>query len=287
MGAIVVRVRNALRQPLNDEIDVFVVSTQTDTTAGTLRSARGQSAIRFERLIEGHPYTVRVFPKRHRPVAQIVTAGSDDKPAEVTLHCPLRPDRVEAVTFPQYADVHPELRRILECSTVDDVAGTGEDMYRALTNTQKAGLFNLFTKMSSVKLANGRSAWSFVNCLFGVREDRVFVDVQPELRELVESSIASDLFDAVSGSLHDPPEGFGHAGSFKTAEAYGNLQLTFFRSAATPATFKVDADIDNAAGLGHAFQVIRNFVTQDATHPYDIHEILVFRQEAALPYELA
>jgi len=54
-----------------------------------------------------------------------------------------------------------------------------------------------------------------------------------------------------------------------------------------PLSFKVDADIDDAAGLGHAFQVIRNFVTKGVTHPYDIHEILVFRQEVTLPYQLA
>jgi len=91
----------------------------------------------------------------------------------------------------------------------------------------------------------------------------------------------------VSGSLHTPPPGFGHAGSFKTEEQYGNLQLTFFASLAAPLTFKVDADIDDAKGLGHAFQVLRNWVTQGTTHPYDIHEILVFRQEVTLPYQLA
>ena len=49
----------------------------------------------------------------------------------------------------------------------------------------------------------------------------------------------------------------------------------------------MDADIDDAAGLGHVFQVLRNWLTHGATHPYDIHEILVFRQEVALPYDLA
>ncbi|MNC91884.1 hypothetical protein D3C83_82170 [compost metagenome] len=98
---------------------------------------------------------------------------------------------------------------------------------------------------------------------------------------------AGGHFRDVPGKLHEPPLGFGHAGSFKTGERHGNLQLTFFASAAQPMAFKVDADIDDAAGLGHTFQVLRNFVTQGATHPYDIHQILVFRQDALLPYDLA
>ena len=50
---------------------------------------------------------------------------------------------------------------------------------------------------------------------------------------------------------------------------------------------EVDADIDNAAGIGHVFQVLRNWITHGTTHPYDIHQILVFRQEVVLPYDLA
>lgn len=160
-------------------------------------------------------------------------------------------------------------------------------MYSGLSNRQKAGLFNLFTKMSSVAFEDGPTTWSFVERLFRVQQDRVFVDVRPKLLDVVEASVATRLFDPVSGSLHTPPPGFDLLGSFKTLEPYGNLQLTFFGSRTAPLAFKVDADIDNAAGLGHAFQVIHNFVAQDSTDAYDIHEILVFRQQAALPYDLA
>jgi hypothetical protein len=120
-----------------------------------------------------------------------------------------------------------------------------------------------------------------------VRGDRVFADVQVGLRDLVKSAVTNGKFYAAPDRLHQPPPGFVSAGSFKTFDEYGNLQLSFFASGAAPLTFKVDADIDDAAGLGHTFQVIRNFVTRGTTHPYDIHQILVFRQEATLPYELA
>jgi len=99
--------------------------------------------------------------------------------------------------------------------------------------------------------------------------------------------VAADRVREVSGKLHAPPPGFAGAGSYKTADRYGNLQLSFFASESSPIAFKVDSDIDDAAGLGHTFQVLRNWVTQGVTHPYDIHQILVFRQEVVLPYDLA
>ena len=172
---------------------------------------------------------------------------------------------------------------MLESSSVEGIQGQGAICMRR-SDVQKAGLFNLFTKMSAFGFDDRRSVWSFVDRLFRVRADRIFVDVQPALRDLVKGAISSERFREVSGSLHTPPLGYNQAGSFKTPDHYGNLQLTFFSSAEPPLSFKVDADIDDAAGLGHVFQVIRNSVTNGTTHPYDIHQILVYRQEVALPY---
>jgi hypothetical protein len=287
MGAILVRVGNARRLPLDDRIDIQVVSSRTDTTVASVSDLAGSTPVKFERLAERQPYLVKVFPTRHRPVAQFTFAGTDAEPAVVQLHTPLHPERVRSVTFPAYAAVDPDLKRVLERSTVEGVAAQGEALYAALADIQKAGLFNLFAKMSGFGFDDRRTVWSFVDRLFRIRADRIFADVQPALRDLVKSATATDRFREVSGSLHTPPPGFCQAGSFKTSEQFGNLQLTFFSTAEPPLSFKVDADIDDAAGLGHAFQVMRNWVTHGTTHPYDIHEILVFRQEVALPYELA
>jgi hypothetical protein len=287
MGAIVVRVGNALRQPLDDQMDVSVVSSRTDSIMAVASNVAGQAPVRFEKLAEGQPYIIKVFPMRHRPVAQFSFAGPEDDPRLVQLYCPLHPERVRAATFPEYGTIAPELQRVLDCSRVEGVDGQGEALYAGLSPLQKAGLFNLFAKMSSVGFDAQRTIWTFVDDVFRVRADRVFADVQPALRDLVKGAVATERFRKVPSKLHTPPLGFDHAGSFKTHEQYGNLQLTFFASVAPPLTFKVDADIDDAAGLGHAFQVIRNFVTKGTTHPYDIHEILAFRQEVFLPYDLA
>jgi len=287
MGAILVHVANANRQPLDDTFDVHVVSARSDATVGVATNVDGRSPVRFDSLLGGQPYIVKVFPVRHRPVSQFVIPGPDDAPKAVQMYCPLHPERVRSVTFPDYQRLDAELKRVLECSTCEGMTGTGEALYEGLINTQRAGLFNLFTKMSAFGFDDRRSVWSFVDSLFRVRADRIFVDVQPALRDLVKGAVVSERFRAVNGSLHTPPPLFGHAGSFKTSEQYGNLQLTFFSTLSAPLAFKVDADIDDAAGLGHVFQVLRNSITSSTTHPYDIHQILVFRQEATLPYQLA
>ena len=76
------------------------------------------------------------------------------------------------------------------------------------------------------------------------------------------------------------------AKSFKTRDRYGNLQLTFFASTTAPLAFKLDADIDDAGGIEHAFQVLDHWMTHGETHPFDIHEILTFYQRLDTGYEL-
>jgi len=105
-----------------------------------------------------------------------------------------------------------------------------------------------------------------------IRGDRFFVRVTQELREETKNSIAEGLFHSANESLHHPPAGFDHAGSFKTPDHYGNLQLTFFTDGEN---WVADVDIDDAGGVEHVFQVLRNKFSGQPTHPYNIHEILV------------
>jgi hypothetical protein len=149
--------------------------------------------------------------------------------------------------------------------------------------------------MRSFGFEDGRSVWDAVLAVYRIRPDRIFVDVETGLRDRVKSAVVThrfrsregDDFRTVSGGLHQPPPGYQSAGSFKTTDPYGNLQLSFFVSAAPPLSFKVDADIDDAAGVGHVFQVLRNWITDGQTHPYDIHQILAFRQDVPPLYQLA
>ena len=88
-------------------MDVQVVSTRTDSTVATVTDVPGKRPVRIERLAERQPYLVKVFPMRHRPVAQFAFAGTDDSPADVQLYTPIHPERVRAVTFPAYESLRP------------------------------------------------------------------------------------------------------------------------------------------------------------------------------------
>ncbi len=286
MSALIIRVRNALRQPLADQMDIHVVSARTDATAARLLRVSGKRDIKVKGLKAGQPYIVKVFATRHRPVG-LFAMPLEGKDVVVEVFTPLDPERVNTVTFPAYDAAPAELRHVLERSSIEGTPGAGRLAYDALSDLQRGGLFNLFAKMSSFGFDDVRTVWSFVDGIYRVRPDRIFVDVQPALRDLIKGAVAADRVNEASGKLHAPPPGFVSAGSFKTADRYGNLQLSFFASTSPPIAFKVDADIDDAAGLGHTFQVLRNFITHGMTHPYDIHQILAFRQEVVLPYDLA
>ena len=131
-------------------------------------------------------------------------------------------------------------------------------------------------KTANTPLSNGRTVLSYIQKLNEIRGDRFFCVVPKELREETKNSVAEDLFDNVDGSLHHPPAGFSPAGSFKTPDHYGNLQLTFFMKGDDCVA---DIDIDDAGGLEHVFQVLRNKISGNPTHPYNIHEILVAHQK--------
>ncbi|MCI0553639.1 MAG: hypothetical protein L0287_22050, partial [Anaerolineae bacterium] len=60
---------------------------------------------------------------------------------------------------------------------------------------------------------------------------------------------------------------------------------TFFSNPNT-LDFIVDADIDDANGIGHIFQVAEHELTGSITHPYDIHQILFYYQRIDPGYNL-
>jgi hypothetical protein len=285
-SSFLIRVRNAYRVPLPDRVDIDVVRNSTGARVALIRDVSGKATQRVTDLNPGEAYIVRVFPLRHRPVGQFAMAPQSGD-ADVTIVCPIHPERVLEARFPAFHMLVPQLAAVLDRSRVE---GTGDAQGALLWDRfdllQRAGLMNLHAKMHATLLPGGASTWSFVDTLYRVRGDRLFADVQRPLRDAVKSAVAAGNFREVSGKLHTPPPGFQPAGSFKTLEPYGNLQLSFFSSIDAPLRFRVDADIDDAAGIRHAFQVLRNWLTDSATHPYDIQQILVFQQQADPGYEL-
>ncbi len=285
MSELYVRFLNAKRQPLDDVLDVRVVSQATNVPVATGRGIKGRSRFLVKDVLPGQHYVVTAFPHRHRPVGGMVQIPQDGA-GKLSLHFPLHPDHSQP-TFRPYGELDADLRAVLDGSTLEGSTVAGAALYDGLQPTERAGLLNLYTKMRAFAFDPAHTVWSAVQRLYRIRPDRIFADVDVALRDRVKTAVTDGRFREVSGTLHTPPPGYRSAGSYKTDERFGNLQLSFFASEAAPIGFRVDADIDDAAGILHTFQVLRNWVTEGTTHPYDIHQILVFRQEASPPYDLA
>jgi hypothetical protein len=245
--------------------------------------------------VEG-PYQISIDPPSYHHVTQFLnvkTSGVTEK----QIVFPVDASKVTSVNFPKFAGLSKEMRTVLTNSS--NVFGfehkTGAELYDAIEvdNIKLAGLLNIACKTTATVFADGANVLSLVRELRIVRGDRFFAFVEMGLREQTLNSLSSGLFHKVSGSLHKlPPEfesfeptdtglapadgsGFKPADSFKTDDHFGNLQLTFFRKGDE---FVADIDIDDAAGVQHVFQVLRNHFTGEPTHPYNIHEILVAHQ---------
>jgi hypothetical protein len=227
-------------------------------------------------------YKVEVDPPAYLPVSLFVNlkaSGITDLP----MTFPVDPKKVKKVNFPDYQKLNSQLQTLLENSdAVFSFEGKkGEELYQHLDDIRKAGMLNIVAKTRSTPLTNGTIVFPYINRLVELRGDRFFAFVQKELREEVKNSAAEGLFHPVNSILHHLPDqfsgtGFSEAGSFKTEDAYGNLHLTFYMKGHH---CLADIDIDDAAGLEHVFQVARNCLNGRPTHPYDIHEILVYHQK--------
>jgi hypothetical protein len=223
-------------------------------------------------------YRVEIDPPAYLPVSQFVSLKAGGN-TDLTVAFPIDPKKVVSTNFPAYKEL--DFQPLLKAS--DNVLGfsglKAEALYKKLDDIRKAGMLNIAAKCRSTPLSNGKTVLGYIQVLHELRGDRFFATVPKELREEVKNSVAAELFAPADQSLHHAPvgfEGFKEAGSFKTGDAAGNLQLSFFMKGDE---CLADIDIDDAAGIGHVFQVLRNTLTGRPTHPFDIHEILVYRQK--------
>jgi len=221
-------------------------------------------------------YRIDVDPPSYQYVSQFINMKASGI-TRLSLTFPIDPGKVKQVNFQAYPKLADDLRTVLENSdkVLSFEGKKGKGLYDSLDDIRKAGLLNIAVKTGATPLTNGRTVLSYIAKLNELRGDRFFCVVPKELREETKNSVAEDLFHPVDQSLHHPPPGFSPAGSFKTPDHYGNLQLTFFMKGDDCVA---DIDIDDAAGLEHVFQVVRNKLSGQPTHPYNIHEILVGHQ---------
>ncbi len=284
MARLMLTLQDASRQPLADRFELHIKGAR-DLATYLRQADLDGTQIHPINLPQTQPFIIQVYPRYHRPVGGPTPIMNAD--AEMTLNTPIHPD-FATPAFPAWSKLPATLKTVLEASRLEGEAAShkGKTLYEALGDEDKAGLLNVFTKMMNTGLPGAVTTWDFVTGVYRIRPDRIFVDVDITFRDAVKAAEQANLFKEAPDNQHTPPPDFENAGSFKSHDRAGNLQLTFFSSIDALA-FKVDADIDDANGVGHVFQVLGHWLTGGETHPYDIHEILTFDQRMSLPYDLA
>jgi hypothetical protein len=263
---------------LNGDVDV-VLRHQQLSDHRVLRGLPASKKILIKDL-HGAPqglYRIEVDPPAYLPISQFVNLKASGI-TDLRLAFPIDSRKIQKIQFPVFQGLIEALRELLKRSdaVLSFEGKTGADLFTVLDDVRRAGLLNIAAKAQSTLLSNGKPVLAYVNRVIELRGDRFFAAVSKELREETKNSVGAGLFRPVDGSLHHPPEGYSQAGSFKTEDRYGNLQLTFFMDGDDCVA---DVDIDDAAGLEHVFQVLRNSITDRPTNPFDIHQILVFHQK--------
>lgn len=226
----------------------------------------------------GTLYTVRVLATGYKPYAffQRIDATERNLPSEAHVRLMVNPRKVAAIVPPRYAELPAAFRRGLEQAAMvalasedaDLVGRQGAELYEALGPLRQACLLNLVAKAthpSTERLAR------FVRAPTVLRQDRCFAEVEPELHTLV---CRSPRFVSAPSLLHAPPPGFVRLDSFKSRDPHANIQVTFMRKAAADDLW-ADIDIDEADGLRHGFEVVRNAVVNGRTNPYLVRELLL------------
>jgi hypothetical protein len=223
---------------------------------------------------------------RYKSVFVNVPAG---EPGSIDETFFVDPDRVRPV-FPAFSEIQnqpqfTELARILARSRIADAGA-----WSALADQQKAGLLNLHAKMMDVRVSGDRPVAGFLDRILRFLPERIFAILDANL--LHETRALTGKFRSVSGALHEFPEGWTQVAdgpsSFKTPDRAGNLQLTFAQTPEFTAQGQLlaDIDIDDHAGVEHAFDVLKHKITGRDTNPYDIHQILKLFQGLDAGYRL-
>jgi hypothetical protein len=222
-------------------------------------------------------YRIEIDPLAYLPTSQFVNLKASDI-TDLKITMAVDPNRVKSVTFPEFGILPADIQTLLVNS--DNILSfegmNGEVLYAALDDIRKANVLNLTTKCAATPLSNGKTVLPSIQTIKEIRGDRFFTVVPKELREETKHSALDGLFTEAPEGLHTPPEGFSHAGSFKTKDKFGNLQLTYFMNGDDCVA---DIDIDPASGLEHLFQVIEHSITGIQTHPYAVHEVLIEHQK--------
>lgn len=208
----------------------------------------------------GTLYQVRVSAGNYRPYSffQRMVAGAKNAPSDGRILLVTDVRKVRGISAPSFATLSAAARRMLREAS----------FYDSLPPMEKACALNV-----AAKSAHGSSdrCLRHVGQILRVEQDRCFCVVDSAMPAFLQRS---GRFKTVNGSLHKPLPGYVRQESYKTLDAHANLQVTLMRKPDTD-SWAADIDIDEAAGIQHGFEVIRNKLTGNRTNPYLIRELLL------------
>ena len=225
----------------------------------------------------GTMYAVRLSTRNFKPYSffqlireQRVNTASDSK-----IRLLVDPRRVTDIAAPAFTSLSAAERSFLDSAEMTapeaadkDLLGlTGTALYDALGPLRKACLLNLLTK---AKHGTTGRCFRFLQSLMVLRQDRCFCTVDAGMPEFLRKS---DFFKSAPATLHEPLKDFVLEDSFKSNDAHANLQVTFMRHKSN-GTLAADVDIDEASGIEHGFEVIRNRF-KGRTNPYLVRELML------------
>ena len=226
----------------------------------------------------GTLYRVRITQRNFSPYAffQLIRDGRRNTPSDTHIRLVANHRRVKDIDAPAFSGLKAPLRRFLETAAMRaledgdrDLLGlTGGALYDALGGLRRACLLNIFAKSGHASAAR---CFRFLRTPMVIRQDRFFCEAGDRMPELLRRS---ERFKSAPNQLHQPLAGYRLEDSFKSRDAHANLQVTFQRHEATGA-LAADVDIDEASGIEHGFEVIRNTITKGRTNPYRVRELLL------------
>ena len=187
------------------------------------------------------------------------------------------PGSQEGATFPLAGET------VLTMEDITCQAGFGTTYTVTLTTNnfrgplRKACLLNIFKKAGHTS-SDGCDRFMIKPLV--LRQDWCFCLVHEDIVMFLNDSTR---FTSVNGALHDPLRGFQMLKglSYKSTDSHANLQVTLMKNAT--GRFAADVDIDEASGIGHGFEVIRNKIGNQRTNPYLVRELLLLHHPAGAP----
>lgn len=211
----------------------------------------------------GTLYQVTVGARHFRSYSffQRMVAGGKNTPSDGRVLLVADVKKVKGITAPSFGELAEGARRM---------AGS-QQHYDGLSHMEKACLLNIAAK---ARHATAAGCLRHVGRALKVEQDRCFCEVSASMPGFLQRS---EMFKTVDSSLHKPLEGYTRQESFKSRDAHANLQVTLMRKGATD-EWAADIDIDEASGIEHGFEVIRNRVTHGKTNPYQVRELLLLAE---------